>query len=345
MSVSPGKKGQTCACAGSSATGSNATSATTTAGDALCAAHSTGPFCVLCEDGYYRKKSSFGTGGTGCSSCDEDEDVVAATMTFLATILAIMIALFAFWQRTMLVMSAVSRGLGIDAIFKARALKARALKPGSSQVSYAWWRLVLMQIWYMMQSMSRYVDSQNITFPDPFQTFIRVTHLINLDVGIVPSTACVFTFDYYDVMMTWSLIPVAVVGIGVLRIAFLKLELTTRTLRRKSSADENDKASRADQRKFLRGVESAVAGAMLVVCIFHSSVCAAVIDFFNCDPPTGDRGYEAGVLHSLQSSTFRLNLSRPELQFWHSTQPLIPPNSSHELSTKSAYVELKSGRV
>ena len=32
-------------------------------------------------------------------------------------------------------------------------------------MSYVWWRLVVMQIWYMMQSMSRYVDSQNITFP------------------------------------------------------------------------------------------------------------------------------------------------------------------------------------
>jgi len=238
---------------------------------------------MLCEDGYYRKGSSIGSSGTGCLSCDDDEDVVAATMTFVVLVLASMLAFFVFEQRTLDVLRPVSRALGLEAAIS----KLTCGRGGSSQVSYIWWRLVLMQIWYMMQSMSRYVDSQNITFPDPFQTFIRVTNLINLDVGIVPSTACVFTFDYYDVMMTWSLIPVSVVGIGVLRVAFLKLQLTARTLRRKPSADENDKASRADQRKFLRGVESAVAGAMLVVCIFHSSVCAAVIDFFNCDPPTG----------------------------------------------------------
>ena len=30
-----------------------------------------------------------------------------------------------------------------------------------------------MQIWYMMQSISRYASSQDITFPDPFSTFVR----------------------------------------------------------------------------------------------------------------------------------------------------------------------------
>jgi hypothetical protein len=284
-------KGKTCACAGSFAAAVNATSATTsavTAGDALCAAHSSGPFCMLCEDGYYRKGSSIGTDGTGCSSCDEDKDVVAATMSVIMIIIAIMLVLSIFRKRTMDVLRLLLGSLGINAVLT----RTRGLRGGPSQVSYAWWRLVLMQMWYMLQSMSRYVDSQNITFPDPMQTFMRVTHLINLDVGIVPSTACVFTFDFYDVMMTWSLLPLIVVGVGALRVGFLKLELTARTLRQKPGADDNDKANRADQRKFRRGVESAVAGAMLVVCIFHSSVCAAVIDFFNCDPPTGDRGYE-----------------------------------------------------
>ena len=125
---------------------------------------------------------------------------------------------------------------------------------------------------YMMQTMSRYVDSQNIVFPDPFASFIRLVRLINIDVGIMPSTACVVKFDFYDVMTMWSLLPLVVVGIGVLRVAFLKLQLTARTLRRKPSADDNGKAGRADHHKFHRGVESAMAGAMLVVCIFHSSV-------------------------------------------------------------------------
>jgi hypothetical protein len=40
-----------------------------------------------------------------------------------------------------------------------------------------------MQIWYMMQSMSRFAESQDINFPDPFSTFVRVTHLIKLDLG------------------------------------------------------------------------------------------------------------------------------------------------------------------
>ena len=69
------KKGKSCACAGSFAVaaaaavgGVNATSGVSitsavTAGDALCAVHSTGPFCMLCEDGYYRKGSSVGSGG------------------------------------------------------------------------------------------------------------------------------------------------------------------------------------------------------------------------------------------------------------------------------------------
>jgi hypothetical protein len=152
----------------------------------------------------------------------------------------------------------------------------------------------------MMQSMWRYVDSQNITFPDPFATFIRVIHMINLDLDIIPSTACVVKFDFYDVMMMWSLIPFVVIGLGALRVAFLKFQLTAMLLRRRPSAEDNDKvdradndkADRADRQAFRRGVESARAGAMLVVCMFHSSVCAAIINFFNCDPPMGETGYE-----------------------------------------------------
>jgi hypothetical protein len=122
--------------------------------------------------------------------------------------------------------------------------------------------------------------------------YIKIVHIVNLDLDVIPSTACVVKFDFYDIMMMWSLLPLVAVGIGALRVAFLKLQLTARTLRRKPSAD--DKADdKADQQTFRRGVESAMAGAMLVVCIFHSSVCAAVIDFFNCDPPTGETGYEA----------------------------------------------------
>jgi len=64
--------------------------------------------------------------------------------------------------------------------------------------------------------------------PEPFVTFIRVIHMINLDLGIIPSTACVVKFDFYDIMMMWSLLPVVVVGIGVLRVAVLKLRLSAR---------------------------------------------------------------------------------------------------------------------
>jgi len=53
-----------------------------------------------------------------------------------------------------------------------------------------------------------------------------------------------------------------------------------------------NKAVQVDKLECSRGVESAMAGAMLAVCVFHSSVCASVIDFFNCDPPTGEHGYE-----------------------------------------------------
>ena len=89
------------------------------------------------------------------------------------------------------------------------------------------------------------------------------------------------------------------------------IQLAVMTRLRKPSANDNDdkaappgvpalirtesRADRANQRRFQRGVDGAMAGAMLVVCIFHSSVCAAVIDFFNCDPPTGENGYEAGA--------------------------------------------------
>ena len=55
---------------------------------------------MLCEDGYYRKVNSVGTGGTGCSSCADDGDVVATTMIFLVIIL-IMLALFFFGQSCM----------------------------------------------------------------------------------------------------------------------------------------------------------------------------------------------------------------------------------------------------
>jgi len=136
------RKGMPCACAGSSAAAVNATSATTsavTAGDALCAAHSSGPFCTLCEDGYYRKLSSFNSAGTGCLSCTDDGDVVAAMMTVLVIILAIMLTLFVFWRRIVdIVFRTLSRANGTSTHGRG----------GSSQVSYVWWRLVVMQIWW-----------------------------------------------------------------------------------------------------------------------------------------------------------------------------------------------------
>ena len=50
--------------------------------------------------------------GTGCLSCDDDGDVVAATISSLVIALAIIIALFVFGQRTMGVLRPVFRALG-----------------------------------------------------------------------------------------------------------------------------------------------------------------------------------------------------------------------------------------
>jgi hypothetical protein len=66
------------------------------------------------------------------------------------------------------------------------------------------------------------------------------------------------------------------------------IQLAVMTRLRKPSANDNDdkaappgvpalirtesRADRANQRRFQRGVDGAMAGAMLVVCIFHSSV-------------------------------------------------------------------------
>jgi hypothetical protein len=57
--------------------------------------------------------------------------------------LAIMLAVFIFGQRTLDVLRSVSRALGLEAAFS----KLTRGRGGSSQVSYVWWRLVLMQIW------------------------------------------------------------------------------------------------------------------------------------------------------------------------------------------------------
>jgi hypothetical protein len=69
-------------------------------------------------------------------SCDDDGDVVAATMTFLVIALAVALVLFMFWERTMNALRPLARYLGILAIFQDRG------RGGSSAVSYAWWRLV-----------------------------------------------------------------------------------------------------------------------------------------------------------------------------------------------------------
>ena len=44
-----------------------------------------------------------------------------------------------------------------------------------------------------------------------------VIRLICLDLGILPSTACVVKFDFFDVMLMWSLLPLVIIGIGALR--------------------------------------------------------------------------------------------------------------------------------
>ena len=135
------REGKTCACAGSSAaalTGHDTSAATgalaVTAGDALCAGHSWGPFCMLCEDGYYRKGSSVGAGGTGCLSCDDDGDVVAATMTILVFLLTAILALFVCGRRAMEAARPVLRAVGLDVVFT-------RITAGAPKGSYFWWRL------------------------------------------------------------------------------------------------------------------------------------------------------------------------------------------------------------
>ena len=63
-------------------------------------------------------------------------------MTVLVIVLAIIITLLIFGQRTMNVFRPASRALGLDAVFTRTQGRG-----GSSQVSYVWWRLVMMQIW------------------------------------------------------------------------------------------------------------------------------------------------------------------------------------------------------
>lgn len=282
------KDGKTCACQGSSLVLANGA----TNGDSICGAHSKGPLCMLCEDKYYRKSTAFTADGTGCESCEDNEEAVGAVSGFIFIILAFIVLIFLAGRHLLIASRPLFVWCGLSATHD-------RLCSGDVRISFVWWRLILIQLWYMLQTMSRFVNSQKVNFPEPFSTFIGLVQVINLDLSFIPSMKCVVTFTLFDVMLGWTMIPLGAAVIGFVRIVYLKIRtsynLNGMNSRSKAYASASEKEKREIiERQLVHDSDNVISSVVLVWCLFHSTVCSNLIDFFICDPDLDADGYAVG---------------------------------------------------
>ena len=229
-------------------------------GDGLCYTHAHGPLCMLCEEDYFRDNKMLDA-PSKCVSCDR----MGVQMRQLYTVL-LMIVLWAL------------------VILGIRRLQSRFERQ--------WFMAVLIQCVYFTVTMSRFVSIHQVPLPPVSKVFMRAFDVIAFDLSSLHSLArCWGWVDNYFNFLLWvTLVAPALLLVFVVcavvravsRVACGATAAPQNALEEEGAAAEAVPLHRrvaAAVRQDLGGVLSKW---MLLISLFHSAICCAIFQIFNC---------------------------------------------------------------
>jgi len=234
-----------------------------TYGSRLCIENAEGPLCALCAAGHYPRPSSLGEGG-GCALCDGE------------SVLPIFFAV---------VVSALIVGLGlVSALVVGCAGAAKTRKRVLQAASFAkqrWTIVAVVQIWYAVSTVSRFVAIEEVDYPEPLQTILQYLGFLSFDLSFVmPSLQCNYSMTYFELFLAWALFPFAFgafLAVGVLTVAAARLRKTPwpkwpTEIIRHLTRTEVGRATR----------KSAISLFWLVLVLMHNYICSVIFTFYSC---------------------------------------------------------------
>ncbi|KAJ1454208.1 hypothetical protein M885DRAFT_251657 [Pelagophyceae sp. CCMP2097] len=182
---------------------------TETHGSRLCAANAAGPLCGLCEEGYFPRPSSLGSGG-GCAKCEGG----SALPIFFAVV-------FASLMGTLIAASGAAVACAGVSTTRKRVLRA------ASFAQSRWFLVSLVQVWYALSTVSRFVAIEKVDYPEPLQTVLQYLGFLSFDLSfVVPSMQCFYNMSYFELFLAWTLFPFAfgsVLFVGVFAVAAFRV--------------------------------------------------------------------------------------------------------------------------
>ncbi|KAJ1454376.1 hypothetical protein M885DRAFT_521919 [Pelagophyceae sp. CCMP2097] len=229
-----------------------------TYGSRLCASHSMGPLCALCGAGHYPRPASLGRGG-GCAKCDGS----AALPIFFAGVFASLIGFLA----------CVS-GFAVACVGVAKTQK-RVLRAAAFAKS-RWCLVAMVQVWYAISTVSRFVAIEEVGYPEPLQTILQYLAFVAFDLSFVfPSLQCFYQMSYFQLFLSWSLFPLAFGGclaVGVFAVAAFRAKTLTWSKVSRQMSQTDGRTSR----------KTAASLFWLVLVLLHTYICSIIFTFYSC---------------------------------------------------------------
>merc|ERR1719482_781289 len=229
-------------------------------GDGLCYTHAHGPLCMLCEEDYFRDNKMLDA-PSKCVSCDR----TGVQMRQLYPVLLMIVV----W-----------------------ALVILGIRRLQSRFERQWFMAVLIQCVYFTVTMSRFVSIHQVPLPPVSKVFMRAFDVIAFDLSSLHSLArCWGWVDNYFNFLLWvtlvapALLLVFVVCAVVRAVSRVACGATAAP--QNSLAEEGAAAEAVPlHRRVAAAVRQDLGGVlskwMLLISLFHSAICCAIFQIFNC---------------------------------------------------------------
>ena len=234
--------------------------------EGYCRAHAHGPLCMLCDDHYFRRKEFTGTleAEASCVACARTGEQISQLYSIL--VMAVV------W---------------VLVIVSLRRLRNR--------FNREWFEAALIQFVYFGVTMSRFVQIHQVAISTPLsKTFIRALKVITFDLSTLNSIArChVGSFNYFQYLKLVTLGGPALLFVHVVCAAVRAITLVVACRARAPPprhilADETGKEEVVPMHRSVivavrRDLGRVLAGWMLLISLFHSGICSAIFQIFNC---------------------------------------------------------------
>eukprot|EP00752_Nemacystus_decipiens_P006539 g5890.t1 len=185
----------------------------------FCADGYTGHYCAVCEPGFSA------TLGSTCSPCSGLRYSVVLTSTI---VLLFALALVVLIGAIHLVSTEPEESF-LCRNHLCRCCKHVGKKNRSLLASFK----IVIVVW---QIVTQFSDVANVAWPGPFEWFLRLVDVINLDVGFVLSAGCVWTgFDFHDRLLLVTLWPLVALAMLWASYRFAKARIEADKTRPSSS--------------------------------------------------------------------------------------------------------------